>query len=614
MGNFLVVTTSDGYSEEARRLFQLGLQNAGRWSACSPDSTIDAGWCQAAHFRRRNGSGAAIVSDSNTGSWLLTIGSWFHAGDYASGEEARLLKRYLEIGPDRLAQELEGFFVIVIGDGRTNETLVLTDLVGSCHGYVRSWKGGVLLSGSSFLLATLGDVDLDSVACQEFLLTGTIYEDRSLYKQIRKLGPAAVYRFGTDGEKSRRYWKIQDVATESLDTAAAVKELAENLACGAKKIGRTFARPVCDLTGGYDSRATVSAFLNAGVAISTTVSGPEGHPDVAISRGLAEMIGLAHLNLNAHEPESLTGAKTAFPFTDGEYDLFEYARVLDIHRQLSKRFDVSINGSYGELARGYWWELLFPHTGARRPLDCRKVAQKRYAAGIPDSAFIHPALRLDMGAHLAGVLERTNAGLSGLPNTVQLDHLYMMVRMQRWQGKIASCTNRLWPCLSPFHFRSVLEAMLRAKVHVRRFSGLIREMLSEYQPKLAAFPLEHGYPAEPLTWKNLHRFWPAVGYYGQRVVSKAARLTFGNQQSSVVSSAASNGHSLQASSPGDEELRDLLCSTSIETRTIVDVSLLRRRLEPAQDRPLSLNKQEKRLVTLEYTLRTLKSIPPVELH
>ena len=322
----------------------------------------------------------------------------------------------------------------------------------------------------------------------------------------------------------------------------------------------------------------------------------------------------SHLNLNAHEPESLTGAKTAFPFTDGEYDLFEYARVLDIHRQLSKRFDVSINGSYGELARGYWWELLFPHTGARRPLDCRKVAQKRYAAGIPDSAFIHPALRLDMGAHLAGVLERTNAGLSGLPNTVQLDHLYLMVRMQRWQGRIASSTNRLWPCLSPFHFRSVLEAMLRAKVHVRRFSGLIREMLAQYQPNLAAFPLEHGYPAEPLTWKNLHRFWPAVGYYGQRAVSKAARLALPSHNSKVVSSAALNGQSYQGGSFPDEELRDLFSSPSMETREIVDTSYLTRRLELEQDRPLSLNKQEKRLATLEYTRRALKDYRTVAVH
>jgi hypothetical protein len=170
-------------------------------------------------------------------------------------------------------------------------------------------------------------------------------------------------------------------------------------------------------------------------------------------------------------------------YTDGEYDLFEYARILEIHRELSKRFDISINGSFGEIARGYWWEVLFPHTGSCRPLDCRKIARMRYVGVTTDSEFVHRDLRLDMTSHLAGVLERTNAGLSELPNAVQLDHLYLMVRMRRWQGRIVSSTNRLWPCLSPFLFRSVLESMLRAKTSVRRFSFLIRRMLAEYQQK-----------------------------------------------------------------------------------------------------------------------------------
>lgn len=180
----------------------------------------------------------------------------------------------------------------------------MTDLVGSCHAFVRSWKGGFLVSASSFLLATLSNIALDPVACQEFLLTGTIYEDRTLYKEIRKLGPATVHRFGKNGEKSQRYWNIQDIGVESFDTDVAVKELAENLASAARKIGKAFARPVCDLTGGYDSRATLSAFLNAEVSVCTTVTGCVDDPDVVVSRGLAEMLGLSHLNLNAYEPQT----------------------------------------------------------------------------------------------------------------------------------------------------------------------------------------------------------------------------------------------------------------------------------------------------------------------
>ncbi len=154
---------------------------------------IEIDWAHAASFPRQNGSGTPIVTDQTTGSWLVAIGTWFHTEGYGAGEESQALNRYLEVGANRLARELEGFFVFVIGDARTRETIVLTDLIGSCHCFVRLWKNMVALSGSSLLLAGLGDFNLDPVGCQEFLYTGVIYEDRTIYREVRKLGPASIF-------------------------------------------------------------------------------------------------------------------------------------------------------------------------------------------------------------------------------------------------------------------------------------------------------------------------------------------------------------------------------------------------------------------------------------
>ena len=208
---------------------------------------------------------------------------------------------------------------------------------------------------------------------------------------------------------------------------------------------------------------------------------------------------------------------------DGEYDLVEYAQIRENHCRLAPQFEISINGSFGEVARGYWWELLLPRLGARGPLDARKVARLRYGAQPFDASIFPPADRLDVIAHFTGVIERTNAGLDGFPNTFQMDHAYLMMRMQRWQGRIASSTNQIWPCLSPFLFRSVLETMLRTRALLRWRSLLVRKMLARFQPEMAAYPLEHGFPAEPTTWKNFYRFWPLASYFGRKVAGKLAR-------------------------------------------------------------------------------------------
>lgn len=605
MGNFLAIVSSGDCQDEADRLFHSGLAVARCIKSQVPSGIVETDWVRAASFARQNGSGTPIVSDSETGSWLLAIGTWFHTEDYGAGAESRLLSRYLEVGPVRLGQELEGFFVIVVGDARTRETIILTDIVGSCHCFARSWKNIIAVSGSSLLLAGLGDFSLDPVGCQEFLCTGIVYEDRTFYREVHKLGPSTVFWFVEGALKAeRRYWQITNIAPESLDGQTAVKALGETLIHAAQRVGRLFALPVCDLTGGYDSRALVTAFLTAGVQFATTVSGPATSPDVIISRDLAQVAGLLHLHLVAQqEPASFNQAKKALPLTDGEYDLVEYARVLEVHRTLSEHFDISVNGSFGEVARGHWWDLLFPRTGERCKLDAQRLAKLRYAAQSFDASLFPPETRLDLVSHFCNVIERTNAGLFRLPNTLQMDHAYLMMRMQRWQGRIASSTNQLWPCLSPFLFRSILETMLQTTTRLRQRSLLIRRMLAEYQPRLAAFPLEHGYPALPATWKTIHRFWPLPVHYGRKILSKVIRKCGGSWRSSVSRSSCLPAR-LQLWR--EEEVRELLYPAAMRLGRLVDTAALGDFLRYSQRQNFPFSDQWTRVLSLEYTLSVLE--------
>ena len=405
-----------------------------------------------------------------------------------------------------------------MNDPRTDEVLVLTDLVGSCHSFMRSWENSVALSCSSFLLASLADCEFDPIGCQEFLYCGVIYESRSFYKNIRKLGPATVFRFAHGRLKTeQKYWKITDIDHEELDGTEAVERLGETLTQGVKRIGDVYPHPVCDLTGGYDSRALISALLAAKVNVSTTVSGPLSSPDVTVAGGIAKMKGLPHVHLPPQGDLEFHEVKNAFIFTDGEYDLLDYARIFRVQKRLSENFDISLNGSFGEVGRGYWWELLFPHVGNRQRLDAERVAKLRYGAQRFTPLVSASQGKIDFIAHLTQVIERTNVGLHSLPNTSQMDHAYILMRMQRWQGRIASSTNRLWPCLSPFMFRSVLETMLKIVMSLRKRSLLIRKMIENLDPQLAKFPLEHGYPALPARWDTFLRFWPLPIHYGKKV-------------------------------------------------------------------------------------------------
>ncbi len=566
------------------------------------------GVCRASRFTAAGGTlslygraadpRVAIATDIASGRWLVTLGTWLHEDAAVSSDDA-LLARLTRVGAKALARELQGFYVVIAGNRELRDVSVITDLIGSCRAYWCTTRDGIAVSSSSLLLAAVSDTRLDAVGCQEFLGTGIVYEDRTVYAGIRKLAPACVHRYRDATASSTPYWSVAELAADTLHGAEAVERFSAHIVDAARRIALRYDNPVCDLTGGYDSRGLVSGMLAGGLNFTATVSGPENSPDVRISRELAALAGLPHLHSPATAAASPADVRSAFALTHGEYDVLDYARIWKTHGMLAERFRLSLNGSYGEVARGYWWELLIGHTGARRPLDCALVARKRFAPGF-DASLILPRARLDAAAHFTDIARRTNAGLEGEPNTLQMDHLYLMMRMRCWQGAIASSTNRLWPCLSPFMTRPVLETMLQAAPRMRARSLLMRQAIARLQPALARHPLEQGHPAMPATLGNLYRFLPLGAHYGHKVAQKAARTV-----ARVTSRRA--GAPTRTNTPAslDPGIRELIGSPSPRLADVVDAPVLERMA--AGELSATPGTASSRLLTLQLALHTLET-------
>ena len=208
-----------------------------------------------------------------------------------------------------------------------------------------------------------------------------------------------------------------------------------------------------------------------------------------------------------------------------------------------------------------------------------------------------------MIAHFAEVIERTNDGLFDCRNTFQMDHAYLMMRMQRWQGRIASATNRIWPCLSPFMFRSVLEAMLSVRTILRWRSLLIRKMLAKYSPQMAAQPLEHGFPAQPATWRNFYRFAPLATYFGKKAVAKVRR----KQGLHRTIGADRKGPIPRLQLWSDERVKEALSPAKMKVTALLDPTKLNIFLENSRKESFDFDEQWARLLTLECALRSAAS-------
>ncbi len=511
MGSYFFVIGEDPL--EVARVHRRGVSIAATLGFSNGRSMRDS-WARVTVFPRENGSGGELaVAD---GRWLAAAGTWMHP---RCADAAELLR-------SREWKDLDGFFSIASGDRVSGAVSVVTDPLGRSLVFARRFEGAMAVATSSLLLSALGPTSLDPVGAQEFLHTGILYEERTLHREVRKLPPASIVRISSSGEMtSRRWWGLRDVSLDALDGKEAAEALSASLVRVLRKTHAKYPRLVSDLTGGYDSRAIACGLLEAGIPFETTVCGRPGEGDVDTARALALEAGLRHRTIPPSPPRDAERLRRVVRLTDGEYDAVEYSTVAANHEHLAPGFDASLNGSAGEMARANWWETLTGRLGSRGPVDVRRIARALFAPRASPELFARETT-IDMGSHLTGVIERTLAGLHDLPNTTQMDWIYLAVRMRNWQARIASSSDRIWPVFSPFVTRDLLSTMLSMTTRIRLRSLVVRRMIAEKQPTLARTPLRKGYPPVPFGPKTFHRFAPMATCYA-RFVAKRVKEELG---------------------------------------------------------------------------------------
>jgi hypothetical protein len=452
-------------------------------------------------FGRRRGEGAGFFADVD--GWLATAGDWFHPE--AEPGDARALLALLRARGSGVFDALDGSFAAAWYEASGARLTVALEPIGRAHLFLAVEPRGSFVGASATALACVTNPAPDPLAVHEFLATGTMYADRTPFLAVRRLEAGTRYVF----ERGR------PARTERAATFRAGRGTPESVldagvaAVRAARLG--LLRPLADLTGGLDSRLVTGLLLAAGVAPDVTVTGSDRDPDVRVARRLAAALGLSLLEERA-EPGGGPGSfldrvLDAAALAEGRCDAVEYARIAAIHDRHARTHGCSVNGSGGELLRSYWWSRRHLRPGATA--DVRAAARRFVAAACAPPFLAGPAIA-DLGAHFEGVVESSFARAPERSATALLDHLYLDVRMQCWQGALASATNRIWPSLAPLLARSVVAEALAVPPSARLGRRLFVELFARLAPPLRNCPLESGLPPGALGWRNAWRHAPAL--------------------------------------------------------------------------------------------------------
>ena len=184
------------------------------------------------------------------------------AGKSAAEQVAAL---YRKLSTDCL-QYLRGAYQLVIADQRDQSLLAITDRRNTRPLFVReSADGAVLLSPEQRVTAAWPPAldALSATAMGEYLLRGTYYDNRCLFKGVRKLPQASMLRITGTGSVQKTWWqyRIQLADNESRSTAELTAEGGELIEQAVVRSLGVLKRPLLFLSGGVDSRLVLGALL-----------------------------------------------------------------------------------------------------------------------------------------------------------------------------------------------------------------------------------------------------------------------------------------------------------------------------------------------------------------
>jgi len=470
-------------------------------------------------FGRVRGRASGLATSER--GWLAAAGTFDHEDLPACDDAAALLALLEERGPAAL-DALEGSFALAWTSGDT--LTVALDLHGRLHAFVAETRDGVFLATSSTALAAAAGCEPDPEGVFEFLAGGTLYEHRTPFRRVRRLEAGGRYVFRGGRLASRHAEPLLPGGTGAAPLEPTVDALLESFA---RRLDRFLApcdRPLADLTGGVDSRVVLGLLARGGHACDVTVSGDPDDGDVVVATRLARRLGrtmLAEPRAVMRErqrsfPEVLRAAARA----EGFYDAIEYASIAAIHERHAGPYDASVNGSGGEVYRNYWWGR---GNLDRTDLDPVPEANRRIAGNALEPLVLADAR--DPAAHYAEVLARVVR--AGDPLHLALDHAYLYLRMQCWQGAIASASNQLWPIYSPLMWRGPLETLFGVDPHHRLGGRLQHALLARFGGIYATEPLETGLPPCRPTLASAWRFVPGLVRLPLRYAPRVRRRLFG---------------------------------------------------------------------------------------
>lgn len=554
-----------------------------------------------------------IISDEETGSWLLAVGTVIDSAAICSdGNLKQLLTDFLKNG-SKVLERLDGHFALVIYDGRKNCVAIVSDPLGIISIFYGQKDGRFFISTSALAIAKTIQSDPDDLGVHYFILHGTVRGETTLWQNVKRLLPATVLKLSQNGPEQSVYWSFkvdQTVANLSLNEAidCVINVLSEMMRHGLEREKKSW----LSLTGGFDSRALAAMANHSGLLFKSYCHGQPDARDVHIASTISKKMGWDYEYIPLPKDwgrQRSQWLSETLGRSDAHLDVLKTSRIVREQAQKAKQFSVSLWGFGGETYRGYQWKQEFFNVGKTTKVNYDRLLDYRIipTTGWPllkNSDQWANTIRETLKTDLKAIGEQESNWL----NTVKLDTVGMYLE-HAWGGAHISTVLGLQRAIAPFTFKEGLSCVLSTNYKWRTRDKLFRLILERVNLELANIETADGGPALPMRVTNAYKFLPYWLNMGEKLTWSVTYKLLGrklwNKRDAGPAGSAYPLGQWRRDTLASLEDKDLLIPEKMHSANLYDIKQLRNFLVKAQHDDFAYEGLLSRVITLEMALRSV---------
>ena len=386
-----------------------------------------------------------------------------------------------ETGIEKACQRLNGTFFLVIKDKAKNLYSCLVDNSGLFKAYYSSKR-----VSTSFLhlteLEKITTEDFNKRAVVEYINLGNIFFNRTFFDSVKKFDGDQIFEFDPGGEIT--------ILTKNLPPLFGkppAESFLEIIEATAKSLSNQI---ICiELTGGLDSRLLVVLFKHFGLDFETGAFGSEDHPDVTISRQVAEKLGVHHSVTSYNLTELGEKLEEAYRICDGLSDPILALITLDLAKKNRERhIELVISGNGGEIFDDFFWLQDYPYYTSRKA-HLKRLFEFRFRplSHAKHRYFAKPYKHISKRVTKDFVKDLSKFKLD--TNTRTYANIFARVRWKELSGMSMIRFKKFVTYYSPYMEYDIMRIALNLPVRMHINSRYQKELLASLNPELAAFPL-----------------------------------------------------------------------------------------------------------------------------